>query len=94
MSFVKDKKCFKNPENSRYIDPFITNRTGIFQKTIALSIGLLTVYKTSFQKSRPKEILYRNYKRFDINMFKNILGMKFQSIKSYESFEQVNSLWS
>ena len=35
------------------------------------------------------EILYRNYKNFDISTFKNVLRLKLQSIKSYECFEQV-----
>ena len=50
---------------------------------------IVTVCKTSFQKSNSKEIFYRNYKNFDINTFKNVLRLKLQSIKSYESFEQV-----
>ena len=50
---------------------------------------IVAVCKTSFQKSKPKKILYRNYKNFDINIFKKVLRLKPQSIKSYESFEQV-----
>ena len=41
------------------------------------------------KKSKLKEIFYRNYKKFDINIFKIVLRFKIQSIKSYESFEQV-----
>ena len=50
---------------------------------------IVTVLKATFQKSKPKEILYRNHKNFDISTFKNILRIKLQSSKSYESFEQV-----
>ena len=44
---------------------------------------------TSFQKSKSKEILYRNYKNFNINTFKNVLSLILQPIKSYESFAPV-----
>ena len=95
-SSVKDKTCFKNPKKPRCIDLFITNSIGIFEKTTAVASGLsdfhkmiVTVLKATFQKSKPKEILYKNCKNFDTSTFKNVLQLKLQSIKSYESFEQV-----
>ena len=61
-TLVKDKTCFKNPQNPRCADIFITNSTGSFQKT-AVTNGLskflkmiVTVCKTSFQISTPKEV--------------------------------------
>ena len=45
--------------------------------------SIMTVWKASFQKSKPKEILYRNHKYFDISTFKNVLRLKL------ESFEQL-----
>ena len=64
-SLVKGKTCFKNPENPRCIDLFITNSIACFQKTTAVASGLsnfhkmiMAVWKASFQKSKPKEILY------------------------------------
>lgn len=45
----------------------------------------VTVCKNSFPKSKPKEIVYKNYKNFDINTFKNILGLKVQTIKIYKN---------
>ena len=50
---------------------------------------IVTVCKAFFQKPKPKEILYRNHKNFDISTFKNVLRLKLQFIKSYKSFEQV-----
>ena len=86
-SLVKDKTCFKNPENPRCIDLFITNSNGSFQKTIAAASVLsdfqrmiVTVCKASLQKSKPKEILYRNYKNFDISTFRNVFRLKLQCI--------------
>ena len=65
-SLVKDKTCFKNTENPRCIDLFITHGIGSFQKTAAVASGLsdfhkmiVAVCKTSFQKLKPKEIVYR-----------------------------------
>ena len=96
-SLVNDKTCFKNPENPRRTDLFITNSIGSFQKTTAVASGLsdfhkmiVTICKASFQKSKPKKILYRNYKTFDISTFKNVLKVKLQSIKSYEFLEVLN----
>ena len=95
-SLAEDKTCFKNSENPRCIDLFITNNIGSFQKTTAVASGLsdfhtmiVTVCKASFQQLKPNKIIYRNYKNFDLSTFKNGLRLKLQSIKSYESFEQV-----
>ena len=75
---------------------FFTNSIGSFQKTTAVASGssgfhkmIVTPCKPYFRKSNPKEILYRNYKNFDIDTFKNVLRLKLQSIKSCEIFEQV-----
>ena len=49
-----------------------------FQNTTTLASGLsdfhkmiVTVCKTSFQKPKPKEIVYRNDKKFDRDIFKD-----------------------
>ena len=67
-----------------------------FQNTTTLATGLsdfhkmiVTVCKTSFQKPKPKEIVYRNYKKFDRDIFKDELKLKLESITNYESFEDV-----
>ena len=38
-NIVKDKTCFKNPDNPSSIDLFLTNNTYSFQNTMALSTG-------------------------------------------------------
>ena len=95
-NLVKEKTCFKNPENPRCIDLFITNSVMSFQNTTTLASGLsdfhkmiVTVCKTSFQKPKPKEIVYRNYKKFDRDIFKDELKLKLESITNFESFEDV-----
>ena len=67
-----EKTCFKNPENPRCIDLFLTNSVQSFQSTsvFATSVSdfhkmILTVLKTSFPKSAPKKILHRNFKKFN-----------------------------
>ena len=74
-NLFKDKTCFKNPENLRCIDLFITNSTMSFKNTTTAT-GLpdfhkmiVTVCKISFPKSKPKEIVYRNYMKFDIDAY-------------------------
>ena len=95
-NLVKDKTCFKNPEYPRCIDFFITNSIMSFQNTTAVATGLsdfhkmiVTVCKNSFPKSKPKEIIYRNYKNFDTDAFQCELKLKLQSINNYETFESV-----
>ena len=94
-NLAKDKTYFKNPENPRCINLFITNSSDSFQNTTTMVNDLdvhkmiVTVCKNYFQKSKPKEIVHRNNKNFDINTFKFILRLKLQTIKIYEPFEQV-----
>ena len=48
---------------------------------------ILTVLKTTFPKAKRKEIIYRNYKNFDLNIFKNDLRKNIESVDNYEVFE-------
>ena len=49
---------------------------------------ILTVFKTTFPKTKPKEIIYRNYKTFNQSIFKTELKQKLQAQKaSYKDFE-------
>ena len=50
---------------------------------------MLTVLKTSFPKSAPIIVLYRNYKKFNSNFFKSDLKKQLEYTESYESFENV-----
>ena len=93
-NLVKEITCFKNPNNPSCIDLFITNISGSFQNTATLASGLsdchkmiLTVLKTTFPKAKRKEIIYRNYKNYDLNIFKNDLRKNIESVDNYEVFE-------
>ena len=66
--------------NPSCIDLVITNS---FQNTKAISTGLsdfrkmvITVLKQTFQRSSPKELVYRDYQKFDKLTFKRELEEK------------------
>ena len=51
----------------------------------------ITVLKSTFQKSKPRKIIYRDYRKFEENNFKTELKIKSQNknIKDYETFENI-----
>ena len=71
-NLVREKTCFKSLLNPSCVDLFLTNSYRSFQSTKAISTGIsvchkmiITVLKTTFKKGKPKEFIYRSYKRFD-----------------------------
>ena len=70
-SLVKENTCFKSIDNPSCIDLILTNSYNSFQHTAVLSTGLsdchkmvLTVLKITFSKAKPKELFYRDCKKF------------------------------
>ena len=66
-NLVKDKTCFKSLENPSCIDLFLTNSPLSFQNTVTMSTGLsdchkmvITVLKSTFAKTKPKETRSRS----------------------------------
>ena len=49
---------------------------------------ILTIFKSTLPKVRPKQIVHRKFKNFDLNNFKNEIRTKIQSIGKYETFEE------
>ena len=97
-NLVKDPTCFKNPNNPSCIDLFITNSYRSFQKTTTVSTGLsdfhkmtVTVLKTTFSKSDPKTIIYRDYSSYSEIEFGNDLKRNLEIIEEgkYDDFEDV-----
>ena len=96
-NIVKDKTCYKNAANPSCIDLFITNSPSSFQNTVVLANGLsdfhkmpVTVLKTKFGKCKPKEVTYRDYKKFDEDLFKTDLKTALSSgCCTYEAFENI-----
>ena len=96
-NLVKDFTCFKSLTNPSCIDLFLTNSSNSFQSTTTVSTGLsdfhkmiITVLKTTFPKSKPKVLLYRDYSKFENENFRKDLKAKLQNpiVKDYESFEK------
>ena len=93
-NIVKDKTCFKNPNNPSCIDLILTNKPRSFQHTTTFDIGLsdfhrmvLTSFKCIFDKREPKEVVYRNYKNFENKKFREELGTIIHGTADWESFE-------
>ena len=94
----QQKTCFKNVSNPSCIDLFLTNNALSFQHTETVSTGLsdfhklvLTVLKTTISKSKPREIHYRDYKKFDSLKFNVDLKNAFahENIESWIKFDEV-----
>ena len=96
-NIVKDKTCFKSLNNPSCIDLFLTNFPSSFQNTCTLTTGLsyfhkmvITVTKMTFHKNPPKEIYYRDYKKFDQDLFREELAEKLYGCDScYDTFEEI-----
>ena len=77
---VNKATCYKNPDKPTCIDLILTNCPGSFQNSCVVETGLsdfhkmvVTVMKTSYRKSQPKIIHYRNYKNFSNDIFRDSL---------------------
>ena len=94
----KKPTCYKNSKNPSCIGFILTNNPRSFFKMSTLFTGLsdfhklvLSVLKTTFCKSKPKEIIYRNLKNFEEESFNQELKNNLinSSTESYEFFEKV-----
>ena len=95
-NLVKEPTCFKNPENPSCVDLFITNFPRSFMKTTTSTTGLsdfhkmiITVMRTTFPKSEPHIISYRDYSKFNDEKFKRDLEKELKRHPfQYDKFEQ------
>ena len=67
----------KNPENPTCIDLILTNHPLSFQNSCVLGTGLsyfhkttVTIMKVSFQRLQPRIVNYRDYRRFQNDVFR------------------------
>ena len=79
-NLVKQKTCFKNPENPSCIDLILTNSPRPFQNSNVFETGLsdfhkltTTVLKQYFPKLKPKVVNYRDYRKFHNEEFRALL---------------------
>ena len=74
---VKQKTCFKNPENPPCIDLILTNCQRSFQSTCIFETRLSDFHKMTvtchFSKQKPKIIFHQNYKKFHYEIFRTEL---------------------
>ena len=82
-SLIYEKTCFKSLTNPSCIDLFLTNSKNSFINSTVVSTGrsdfhemIVTVFITSIVKGKPKQIIYRDYKKFTDQNFKNDLISK------------------
>ena len=68
---ISKPTCYKNPDKPTCIDLILTNCPGSFQNSSVMETGLsdfrkmtVTVMKTSYWKIEPRVIIYRDYKNF------------------------------
>ena len=77
---IKQKTCFKNPENPTCIDLILTNSPRSFQNSSVFETGLsdfhkltITVLKQYFPKLKPKVVNSRDSQNFQNNEFRDEL---------------------
>ena len=70
-SIISKPACYKNPDKPTCIDLILTNCPGSFQNSCVKETGLsdfhkmtVTAMKTSYRKTEPRVINYRDYKSF------------------------------
>ena len=80
ISLIKEPTCIKSVDNPSGIDPILTNHPKCFQSSGVYENSIFdfheltfTVFKTYFQKAKPRIIKYRDYKHFDNNEFRDEL---------------------
>ena len=86
-NIVKQKTCFKNPERPSCIDLILTNSSRSFQDTCTVETGLsdfhklvVTVLELYFHKQKPNIQNFRDYKRFQNNLFRSELDYELSKL--------------
>ena len=94
-NIVKDKTCFKSIDNPSCIDLLLTNKPRSFQHTTTFDTGLsdfhkmvISSFKCTFEKRNPKEVVYRDYKNFDNNIFRNDLNRVIEDSQDWAAYEK------
>ena len=87
-NLVKSPTCHKS-DSSTCIDLILTNRSRSFKNTKTIETRLsdfhemiVTVFRSGFVKKGPKLILYRDYKKFDVQAFRIELAVRLSEVGS------------
>ena len=94
-NIIKEKICFKNPENPTCIDLILTNRPRSFQYSTVVETGLSDFHKMCVKvmkmyhcKQRPSVITYRKFKNFSNMEFMKDLE---EHLTKFEHFNSIPS---
>ena len=90
---------FKNPKKPSCKDLILTNYPRIFQNSCTIETGLsefhkvvVTVMKTTYKKSQPKISIYRSYKYFNNESFReNLIQIEASGNNYDKSFKNFTS---
>ena len=98
-SLIKEPTCYKNLSNPTTIDLILTNRKKCFQNSTTFETGLsdhhkmiVTVMKQYFPKQTPELIRYRDYRNFNIAVFRNDIKLALSILDenvTYDEFEKI-----
>ena len=93
-NIVHECTCFKSLNNPSCIDLFLTNSYRSFHNTNVISTGLsdfhkmvVTVMKTTLPKAKPKQLLYRDYKKFNEKHFNDDLMQHLSARTNFSKFQ-------
>ena len=93
-SLITEPTCYKNPENQTCIDLILTSHPLSFRNSCVLETGLsdfhkmtVTIMKASFQRLQPRIINYRDYRRFQNDVFREELLSELLNVSIGENEE-------
>ena len=94
-SLNNELTSFKNVDKPSCIDLLLTNNLKYFEDYLILETSLsdfhkriVTVMKTKHERFPPKIVKYRDYKNFDIKLFKNRLELTLKNTTSFEELQE------
>ena len=96
-SLNKEATCYKNPNEPSRIDLILTNSPRSFFNTKTYFAGLsdchklvLSIFKTTFSKAGLIEMMYRDFKNFDQDIFSQQLctSLSSETVLDYITFEE------
>ena len=87
-SLNKEATCYKNPNTPKCIDLIFNTKT-YFTGLSDCHTLVLSVFKTTISKTGPKEMMYRDYKNFDHDIFsqEHCTSLSSETVLDYTSFE-------
>ena len=100
-NLITEPTCYKNPNNPSSIDVILTNQVNNFYNSTVIETGLsdhhtmtLTGVKACIPKKKPVTVIFRSYKKFVEESFKNDLINNLQNfVKTMMSYDKYNEIF-